>query len=383
VDVQLPRDRLGVAAVLQPGQQGLGEHVPLAGAQFLQRPEPGRAERVRQLLVGEDHHCGQMVGAAYDAAGRRGGLGGDPALGQRQRLPGPAQRAARPGERHGGPDGAGPATQPAFDHLRPARAVRIGHQQARVVAGGVHDDVRRQRRERPEVVVTLMPEGHGGDPARQGPLRRPGQLRDRLGGGGRIGDHQAEQAPPTPFQLAGHLGARGRETLGAGAGQLVEVEEDRLAHPGQHVGIQRRLVPCLRAQAPPRDPGPEPQCRLQRLEVASLGGLDAADLPEYRRGLLARRGGVRDPLDELLQRVRYRAAHGGTVRVIQRPRVLRYPALDGVDHFLGHRGELGQHHLGRPERHTGPWRGSRSCRSSHWLTIRGYSDAGHSYSKVT
>jgi len=51
-----------------------------------------------------------------------------------------------------------------------------------------------------------------------------------------------------------------------------------LADPGEDVGVQDPLVSCLRAQAPPRDPGTQPQCHLQRLEVAPLGGLDAAEM---------------------------------------------------------------------------------------------------------
>jgi hypothetical protein len=54
----------GVLAELQPGQEGLGDPVPLGGAQPGQRGEAAVAQRGGQVLVGQDQQGGQVLVAA-------------------------------------------------------------------------------------------------------------------------------------------------------------------------------------------------------------------------------------------------------------------------------------------------------------------------------
>jgi hypothetical protein len=73
----------GVLAGLQPGQQRVGDPVPLAGPQPGQRREAAAAQRAGQVLVGQDEQGGKVLVAAD-----RPGPGDDPGLGQAE--PGPA-----------------------------------------------------------------------------------------------------------------------------------------------------------------------------------------------------------------------------------------------------------------------------------------------------
>jgi hypothetical protein len=61
VHVHMLRYLVGVAAVLEPGQQRLGQPILLGGAKALQRGEPGRPQGVGQLLVGEDDSAGRLA----------------------------------------------------------------------------------------------------------------------------------------------------------------------------------------------------------------------------------------------------------------------------------------------------------------------------------
>jgi hypothetical protein len=54
----------GVLAELQPGQERLGDPVPLGGAQPGQRGEAAVAQRGGQVLVGQDQQGGQVLVAA-------------------------------------------------------------------------------------------------------------------------------------------------------------------------------------------------------------------------------------------------------------------------------------------------------------------------------
>ena len=54
----------GVLTELQPGQQGLGDPVALAGAQLGQRGQAADAQRGGQVLVGQDEQGGQGVGCS-------------------------------------------------------------------------------------------------------------------------------------------------------------------------------------------------------------------------------------------------------------------------------------------------------------------------------
>lgn len=66
VDVDLLRHLRGVLAELQPGQQRLGDPVPLAGPQPGQRREAAPAQRPGQVLVGEDQQGRQVLVALAD-----------------------------------------------------------------------------------------------------------------------------------------------------------------------------------------------------------------------------------------------------------------------------------------------------------------------------
>ena len=214
--VQLTGGQPGVACVLQPGQQRLRHHVLLHGTEPGQRRQPDGAEQPGQLLVGGKQQRGQMLLAPDQAPPARDGPGpdglgpdgpapegpapdgpapedlapgdpwprgpgpDDPAAGQGQRVPGPAQGAGGPGDRDGRAEGPGPPAQAALDGLGPAGAVGVRHQQARVLPGHVGQDVRRQRGQRAEMLLAPVFQGHHRDPARQGPPGRTGKIRDRL-----------------------------------------------------------------------------------------------------------------------------------------------------------------------------------------------------------
>ena len=75
VHVRMLRHLVGVAAVLEPGQQRLGQPILLGGAKALQRGEPGRPQGASQLLVGEDEQGGQVLVAAHQVLPAVAGLG--------------------------------------------------------------------------------------------------------------------------------------------------------------------------------------------------------------------------------------------------------------------------------------------------------------------
>jgi len=87
---------VGVAAVLEPGQQRLGQPILLGGAKALQRAEPGRPQGAGQLLVGEDEQGGQVLVAAHQVLAAVDDAPG----GEAERQPRPAQRRGGPGQRN-------------------------------------------------------------------------------------------------------------------------------------------------------------------------------------------------------------------------------------------------------------------------------------------
>ncbi len=375
--MQVPRCLPGVAGVLQPGQQRLRQGVLLGGPQPAQRREPAVGQVRHQVFVGEQQQRGQVL----IAAGHAGARADDAAPGQHQRAARPAQRTARPGQRDGRPESRRPAPEAAFDQLGPPGSVGIGHQRARTRAGHVDERIRGQRGQhagrRPGPALAVLRQGHRGYLAGQRPPRRPGAIGDRLPGHRRVGDEQVEQPPPAALHFTTGLGARLGEALGAGGGQFVEVQEDGLTDPGEHVGVEA-AAPGGQVQPAPGDTGTESQRRLERLEAASFGRLDAADVAEQLRRPFARRRGIGDLLRELMQRMADRPADCGVVGVIVRPRVLRYLPLDRADHFLGREVQFGEHELGCLSWYDGP-RNRRIARShalphhpgsgdvSHWL----------------
>jgi len=82
MDVQAPRHLLGVAGVLQPGQERFRQPVLLRGPQAPQRREPDGAQRAGKLLIRQDQQRGQMLVAADDLVGP----GDYSALGKRKRV---------------------------------------------------------------------------------------------------------------------------------------------------------------------------------------------------------------------------------------------------------------------------------------------------------
>ena len=232
---------------------------------------------------GRDHQGGQVpVAADQPGAGRLA----PPAAGQREHLPRPAQRVARPADRHGRAPGrrssrAGPARP------RPRGRGRLGSGTSRRGPGAAvsDQDVGRQRGQRGEVAGAPVFQGDHGDPAGQRPARRARLVGDRLPGHRRVGDDEVERPPPPALQLARDLGTGPREPLGARGRQFVQVEEERLADwPDRRDGPAARRG--LLAQRVPGDPGAQPQRRLQRFQAAALSRLDPADAGEqFRRAV--------------------------------------------------------------------------------------------------
>jgi hypothetical protein len=206
MDMQPVCCRSGIVRALQPGQQRFGEPVLLVRPQSPERGEHPHAKRPDELLIGEDHQRGHVLGALDQTTPPVR----DSPLGESQPLPGPPQRTARRAERYGRPHRRWPAAQPAFEQAAPARAIRIRHQQVRVASAHVDEHVRRQGKHRPDAVLGTIGQGHRGHLAGQGPVGRPGEIGDRRRSGRRVSHNKAEQllspAVPLPHQLS--LGLR-------------------------------------------------------------------------------------------------------------------------------------------------------------------------------
>ena len=143
----------------------------------------------------------------------------------------------------------------------------------------------------------------------------------------------------------------------AGAGEFIEEQEDGFAQRREHAAVhgpERHLL----AEPAPGHPRAEPQRRLQRLQAAPFRRLVPPDGAKYLHGPAVGRAGIGDPLHELANRVRHRMADHGLVGVVLRPGVLGHPALDGLDHFLGHLIHSRQHQAHIIGRYTRPVSGA-------------------------
>jgi hypothetical protein len=179
----------------EPGEHGLGHPLTLARAQPRQRGELAAQQRLGQVGVAEQQQRGEVLVAADRVAAQ------DPAPGQRQRLPGPAQRPGRVDERHGRPDRRVAAAQRPVDHARPAGSVGVGQHQHRFRPGPVGQRVTRKGWRRRGGI-----EHDHGDPRGQRPAGRARQASDQRGVGG-IGHDRVKQprrADAGQFAEAGH-----------------------------------------------------------------------------------------------------------------------------------------------------------------------------------
>ena len=342
---------LALAAVLQPGQQGLGE--PLAAAVLLLR-ERGQAagrERVHQVGVALDDEITQVL------------VGQDRVVGDDARRPQSCgelgQAQARRHRRHGlhVPDGGAPAGQRGPQLGAPPRPHRHEGHHVATVRGD--QDVRAEAGAQATTALLLHDDGH--DLLRDRPARSRGGRRER-GSVRRPGEQQAEQLAAPAVALAGAARLLGRVALGAHRGQLVDVREDRLGERHQQVGLDEGGE---RREAPERDARPDAVGREQRLEAAPLQQLAAAEGEVDAAVVRRQRGRVgAGQVQEALEGDLHAEADALAEAPLERPGVRRDLRRDAVEQLVDDLGEVRPDAAAEPGGKAGPGACDRHSTSS-------------------